>query len=532
MKTHNQRDPVALERNSASASHRISPVLPSNETSHIGKLRHDMFQSANNANYDVAIIGAGISGTRIYHELRRLGRRVLLIDRGDFSCGTSQASGMMIWGGLLYLKNLDIYTVRKLCSARDELIESSPDKVVATKLRYLVGRKSLRNRHLVHAGMMLYWLIGNLKRRFPKYERYFAELDLLKPKEFRGSLAFEEAILKGSDCRYALEWMLPFITRESPALNHCLLEKAVFDASHKSWTLELRDRLHGYESIARARFIINAAGVWTDTVNENLRIQSPYRHEFSKGVYITFPRPKKLEHILISETGINGDTLTISPWGPVVLCGPTETRITDIHEGFKPSSEDVGSLLQMANRNLKSKLEINDIVSLRCGIRPLAVSRNYTKIVHPLDLSRRHEVHCDSSRNVVSVYGGKLTSCGVMAEEVSSLIAPKLGPIEVTLPRNQIKPRMEKFPGLSEMVLSAEWSRDHEYCHTLEDYLRRRTNIAQWIPRCGLGKNSENLEILRHIAGTFSDQPAEADHILSDYQNAIRDKHDRILSNS
>ena len=86
---------------------------------------------------DAAVIGGGTTGASVYHEMCRLGYRVALIDRGDFASGTSQSSGMMIWGGLLYLKSLDIRTVRKLCHARDHLIAALPDHVSPCKMRFL-----------------------------------------------------------------------------------------------------------------------------------------------------------------------------------------------------------------------------------------------------------------------------------------------------------------------------------------------------------------------------------------------------------
>ena len=61
--------------------------------------------------FDAAIIGGGITGASLYDRMCREGYRVLLVDRGDFGSGTSQASAMMIWGGLLYLRQLDFGTV-------------------------------------------------------------------------------------------------------------------------------------------------------------------------------------------------------------------------------------------------------------------------------------------------------------------------------------------------------------------------------------------------------------------------------------
>lgn len=457
---------------------------------------------------------------------------MLLLDRGDFAGGTSQASGMMIWGGILYLKDFDLRTVIKLCRARDQLIEQMPERVRPQSLRYLPGRESLRNRHIVRVGMMLYWLLGSLNRRFPGCEAAFAELEMLKAGRFRRSLTLEEAVLKVSDCRFTLEWILPFLAARTAALNHCATENASFDASSGRWRLELRDRLDGNEAAVTAGFIVNAAGVWTDALNNSLGIESPYRHELSKGVYISFRRPESLRQILVFDTGKNDDTLTFVPWGPVAMWGPTETPLAEIGEGFRVSPEDIRSLLFLANQNLHTRYGVEDIVSMRCGIRPLAVRRgfSFSKSAHPLELSRKHLIHYDHSRHAVAVYGGKLTSCGLLAEQVRTRLATHLRPGRPVLAPALEAPPNELFPGLNEPVPSPAWCRDREQCHTLEDYLRRRTNIAQWIPRGGLGVQSENLEALRRIARVFCRNEAAIDEAIAAYQQSVRERHDNILA--
>jgi len=58
---------------------------------------------AQNEIFDVTIIGAGINGACLYHHLRRLGYRVLLVDKGDFACGTSQVSALYFTGCSVYV---------------------------------------------------------------------------------------------------------------------------------------------------------------------------------------------------------------------------------------------------------------------------------------------------------------------------------------------------------------------------------------------------------------------------------------------
>lgn len=495
----------------------------------LSSARCGLFELADGMHYDVAVIGAGISGSRIFHQLCEQGYRVLLIDKGDFACGTSQASGMMIWGGLLYLKDLDFITVAKLCRARDEWIARVPHQVRTASLIYLQGRKGLRNRHLVHAGMMLYWLMGSLGRRFPKRLLEFQDASFLKPGRFRGGLAFEEAVLHDSDSRFVLDWIMPHAGQQTMALNHCTVGELKFHENERRWNFDLHDCLQGHQAAASARFIVNAAGVWTDRVNETLAVESPYRHEMSKGVYISIRRPEALDKILIFDTGKDADTFTVSPWGPVALCGPTEARVTSLHAGFQPTHDEIRSLLQMSNENLNVCLRPEDIVSLRCGVRPLAVRRDFNKIVHPLELSRRHLIHHDRSRNVVSVYGGKLTSCSLMADQVSALLSPHLRVKDHSNPHRLPPREMEKFPGLEHPVPAATWCRDYESCLTLDDYLRRRTNIAQWIPRRGLGANSENTQAIRRIARVFSADAASAETALMNYQASVSECYDRIL---
>ena len=88
---------------------------------------------------DVLVVGGGITGAPLYRQLCELGYRVALADKGDFSSGSSQASGMLIWGGLLYLKNLDLLTVIQFCKARNELMMDFPDAISVLNLRYPVS---------------------------------------------------------------------------------------------------------------------------------------------------------------------------------------------------------------------------------------------------------------------------------------------------------------------------------------------------------------------------------------------------------
>jgi glycerol-3-phosphate dehydrogenase len=472
------------------------------------EIRQRMLDAASKGCFDVAIIGGGINGACLFDRLSRQGARVLLLDRGDFAGGTSQASGMMIWGGLLYLRKLDLRTVCKLSRARDRMIQQMPEEVMPSPYRYIIDHKAGRSRWLAQAALAFYWLLSRGRRTPPCYQRKFDELRFLNHRRQEGSLVFEEGLLRQADSRFVLHWITRNVSVRQTALNHCELEGGAYDPRGRLWTLNLSDGVGGRTLEARARYVVNCAGVWTDAVNRAFHIQTPYRHALSKGVYLGLRRPKALNHPLIFEMGEAGDTLTLTPWGPVALWGPTETAVASIEEGRQVTAEDVEFLLRHYNRNLGEKITRRDIVSLRCGIRPLAVRAGDKADCYPLDLSRRQHVVRDPALPWISTYGGKLTGCIPLAEKVARALRPALPAPRESRERPVLQPLEAAprvcFPGLDETVPSLPWCVENELCCTLEDYLRRRTNLAQWVPRGGLGATGENRPHLLKLAAAQS----------------------------
>src|SRR4029453_7510057 len=127
--------------------------------------RKEELEIAAKSLFDVAIIGGGIHGACLYHHLCSQGYRVLLADQGDFAGGTSQASAMMIWGGLLYLKNLDLGCVLKLSASRDRMIGGMKEWIRPQRFRIIPGRE--RNTAIVNIALYLYWLLGGFRRSRP-----------------------------------------------------------------------------------------------------------------------------------------------------------------------------------------------------------------------------------------------------------------------------------------------------------------------------------------------------------------------------
>ncbi|HNQ24056.1 MAG TPA: FAD-dependent oxidoreductase [Phycisphaerae bacterium] len=495
--------------------------------------REDQWQALDDLVFDVVIVGSGINGACLYHHLCRQGFSTLLIDKGDFASGTSQASAMMIWGGLLYLRHGHLRTVGRLCAARERMLRELGDWIRPRQMRYVATPGTRPHPLLVQAALYFYWLLSGCQRRRPRWEPGYPERVLLAERPRRVALTYEEAMAEPSDARFVLQWLLPHHQATQVALNYCALEGGGFDAGTRRWHLELRNTLHAAGCRVRARVVVNAAGAWVDRINESFGCHSPYKHVLSKGVFLGLRRHPAHELPLILPTRDGRDAMSLIPWGSVSLWGPTETVVETPEEGFAVQPEDVRLLLDELHACWANPLSPRDVVSLRSGVRPLVVERRHANTTCSLALSRRHEVHADEHLPWISVYGGKLTNCVPLARRVERLVRSRVarpGRAAAPTPCPEPVPVLEYFPDLKPPVPNSRWCAEQEMCQTLEDYLRRRTNVAQWVPRGGLGPRDEYAEHLVRAARPFcADEPA-ARRAVAAYHRTVVESFDDVLA--
>src|SRR5690606_7270988 len=336
---------------------------------------------------------------------------------------------------------------------------------------------------------------GAMRRRPPALEHDYPEKTLLAPAARRPALAYEEAALSLSDSRFVLRWIVPWRGQGQVALNHCGLDRARWDRRSRVWDLELRDELGARELRARSRWVIYCAGIWTDEVNRRARIECPYKHVLSKGAFVTVRRPAGHEVPLMFDTGMNGDSISFLPWGPVSLWGPTETLVDRPERAYRVEVDDVRWLIEQSARHLERPIRAEDIVSLRCGVRPLVVKKSFSRRPYPLEISRRSRVSAAREAPWISVHGGKITGCVDLAEAIVRML-PRFPARSLEAPRPQEPIEWFHYPGLADPVPSPSWCRREERCYRLVDYLRRRTNISQWVPGGGLGENDRHFPLL------------------------------------
>ncbi|UYG06102.1 glycerol-3-phosphate dehydrogenase/oxidase [Halomonas sp. M4R1S46] len=380
--------------------------------------------------FDVLVIGAGINGASAAAALSGKGARVALIDRGDFAGSTSMQSSNLVWGGIKYMESGDFALVRKLCKSRNHLIESYPSTV--QEIRFLTTiNKGFRHHPLYPwAGTWLYWLMGSGFTRRPHFltaSDIKAREPIIDTDDALGGFEYSDAYLHDNDARFVFNFVRGALDFGAVAASY--VESLGSRREGGLWVTRVRDVIDGDTFEVRSKVLINAAGPWVDRHNRLSGQQTEHRHVFSKGIHLIVPRLTEHRRVLAFFAD-DGRLFFVIPMGARTCIGTTDTRV-DSPE-VEVTEDDIQFVLDNINKRLAlpAPLSAADIIATRCGVRPLAVKTNGGGERDFLNLSRKHAIDIDRQARHLSIFGGKLTDCLNVGEEVVEAV----GRLGVRLP--------------------------------------------------------------------------------------------------
>jgi len=464
--------------------------------------RQSKIHKCKSQTWDFVVIGAGITGIQTFRVLASKGLKVLIIDSGDFSSGTSSNSGMLIWGGLLYLKSLDFKSVFKFSKSRDSLIKNDPENIKALGVTYLYDNKKI----LTEIAMWFYWFISFFQRKTPRSGIQLKGSGLFKRK-YRRSSQFEEALIQSSDSRYSIDLLTSCLLKQanSQAFNYLSLKKG--NHADSVWNLTLFDKINGQSIDINATNVINCGGIYVDEINNLLGIKkSPYRHLWSKGMYLNLIRKNNHNDMLIFDDPEKDDVLTFCPVGAVSFFGPTEDNIdNDKRKAHQITNEEIRELSRKYEVLTGEKMKRSDIVSFRLGIRPLCVPSHFSGNGYTLGISRNSKIFHIKDRHFSAVYGGKFTG----SYELAIKTAKDFGVDNIPTDKGFIPYWKSADKKLKH--IEPEMAVLQEQCWTLKDYLRNRTFIHQSVANGGFGLNFEFKEKLNDLSNLFLQELASKD---------------------
>jgi glycerol-3-phosphate dehydrogenase len=374
--------------------------------------------------FDLIVIGGGITGAGVARDGARRGLRVALLEAADFASGTSSRSSKLIHGGLRYLERGEINLVRKTALERKEIYAAAPH---LSEPRWMVmpmaGRTKLYSLRLA---VTTYERLGAVSRkdghRAWSGSTLAEEEPSLNRKLFPHALAYREYLT--DDARLVLANLRSAVAAGTVLTNHAPVV-GLLHSGDRAVGVEARCALSGESFSVRGKVIVNAAGPWVEAIQklEDPRA-APLLH-LSKGIHISIPAAKlPVRNLLVLGTKDNRRIFAIRR-GDVVYVGTTDTTYEPGAEIWpKIELEDVEYLLEPLSRYFTcGELTPQDVVGAWAGLRPLIADPTKK---NPAELSRRDEL-LHGPLGVLSVAGGKLTGYRGMARRVLESVSERLG---------------------------------------------------------------------------------------------------------
>ncbi|MBK9435281.1 MAG: glycerol-3-phosphate dehydrogenase/oxidase [Micrococcales bacterium] len=391
-------------------------------------LREANIAQLDGGTFDVLIIGGGINGAVSAAALASRGARVAVIDRGDFADFTSMQSSNLVWGGFKYLENYEIKLVRDLCMSRNHLIKAYPANLKEIRFMAALDENSPFKPWFAGLGAAGYWLIGNGFTKAPRVltpEKIAENEPIVRTDNLLGGIEYSDAYIVDNDSRFVFGFIRSALNSGATCANYVSFDSATREGDR--WQVQLRDTDTGAEFSASAKVIINAAGPFVDPINDAHGIRTKHKIVFSKGIHLIVPRLSEHERVL----AFFDDTqrlFYVIPMGTRSVIGTTDDRVGDPHTDV--TNEDRDFLLDQINErlDLQTPLSPRDIIATRSGVRPLVVEADNTTSDDTdwTSLSRKHAMEVDAGQSWITVFGGKLTDCVNIGNEVSTLVK-KLG---------------------------------------------------------------------------------------------------------
>jgi glycerol-3-phosphate dehydrogenase len=526
------------------------------------RTRAEALERLTSERFDVAVIGGGITGAGVALDAATRGYSVALVERDDWSSGTSSRSSKMVHGGLRYLQNFDLGLVREALVERQITVQLAPHLVKPLPF-LVVAFGGARPDFRVGVGLNMYGVLAARRRKYRRRaEREAAEegSEYWSPDRHRTipgeevvellpALAEREpnAAYLFYDCQTDDSRLVLTVLGEAERFGAVCVNGApvveLIEEEGKAAGVVCVEAESGERFVVAAENVVNATGVWADRIRpeelhaeEDVPVIRP-----SRGTHIVIDREKlPLDAAAIVPAG-GGRTIFALPWLGQTLIGTTDKDYEGGLEHPQPDEDDVEYLLKAVNRFFERELGLEDVAGAYAGVRPLIATGDPKKSV---DISRRAELY-ETSSGMITITGGKLTTWRRMAKAVVDRLAERefreapcrtheipLGhavePDELpavegvdaasrahlasryglfaerVLAMCQARPELARpiVPGLPDLLVEAAVAARFEQARSVGDVLLRRTRLGLLAAR----RLTEDLEPAKRVAATMGEE--------------------------
>ena len=499
--------------------------------------RESLLNEAQDSQYDVIIVGGGITGAGILREASLRGLSAILIEAEDFASGTSSKSTKLIHGGLRYLAMGHVHVVREAARERKRVHRLAPHLAEPRWLMLPAANRFELAKYVV--GVTAYEKLGQVEKADKHFNLSGDDLDdfepLLNKNQFPHACVYREYLT--DDARLVLANVRGGIQAGGTAINK-LKVTGLHKQNGKVHGVVARCQLTDESLVIRGRSVINAAGPWVEHICQMDDLPMPKSMVLSKGIHVVVPGSKLPVKQMTFSISLDDRPVFVVPKGETVYLGTTDSLHDKAEVWPEVTAEEVDYLFEPIRRYYGVDLHREDCLTSWAGLRPLIFeSGKSTK-----EISRKDEVWLSDS-GLITIAGGKLTGYRKMAEDAVDKACHLLGfaveapSTEEALPGGDISTSLRQsaldlaqvypmpdahsdrlvklygnegrkvlamgkqtlIPDGSVFAGEVHWAIREEGAQSLEDVLYRRTRAALYAPE-------ETTDLVAPIANLMADE--------------------------
>ncbi len=455
--------------------------------------------------WDIVVIGGGATGVGVAVDAAARGYDVVLLEQSDFGKGTSTRSTKLVHGGVRYLRQGNIPLVMDALRERGILRQNAPHLV--SDREFVVPNYDWWEAPFYGIGLKVYDALagkyGFGPSKLLSREETIERLPTIETEGLKGGVIYHDG--QFDDSRLLMHLVRTAHEQGAALANYVHVDELMRGRDGFLRGVRATDRETGERIEVRARAVVNATGVFTDTVRRLDDSEARPMIRPSQGIHLVLPArflPGEAS-VMVPHTD-DGRVLFAVPWHGCVIVGTTDTPVAEPALEPMPLEEEVEFLLRHAARYLTEDPERSDVLSVFAGLRPLVGAPDGDDTA---SLSRDHTLHVSSS-GLVTITGGKWTTYRKMAEDTVDQVAVLAGLELVECPTRdlpvhgyhvnadrfghfasygsdavEIEELIQDEPGLGERLhpdlpylwVEVVWAARHEMARTVDDVLARRT---------------------------------------------------------
>lgn len=397
--------------------------------------------------WDMIIIGGGITGAGVLREAARRGLKALLIEQRDFAWGTSSRSSKMVHGGLRYLTQGDFKLTHEAVVERQRMLDEAPGLVEPMKYVYPFRKGDFPNRWAFNFVLRIYDFFAG-RRDYRYFNKGIVEFFLpgIRDGGLYGGTQYTDAVT--DDSRLVMRVLQESQGEGGVAANYIKANELIRE-NGKVVGLQVEDVNTQETCEVRAKVIVSATGAWADRLRGGLVDEKRVRP--LRGSHVVVPSWRLPVHqALAYQHPVDKRFTFVFPWEGTTVIGTTDLDHKDnldLEAGI--TSEEVDYILEGANYQFpKADLIREDILNTYSGVRPIVGKEGVSADkLNPSAARRDHVVW--SNDGLVTVTGGKLTTFRAIAMDVMKVAGPQLhiGKVEDTKDR-VFAPAVKKLTGV------------------------------------------------------------------------------------